>query len=113
MFFHEESDGGGRYQEDDPPEYHELCQVQYSLALQRGEEDEAHDPAGGLADTVAGGRVANILGLQHRQSPAVHGHVLGGGQEVEDEEHGGEGRHVGDDDVLLRPENSYFCCPAG
>ena len=38
----------------------------------------------------------------------VHRHVLGGGQEVEDEEHGGEGHHVGDDDVLLREEINYF-----
>lgn len=113
LFFQKESDWCCCYEEDYSPENHELSQVDHSLALQRGEEDEAQDPAGGLTHAVTGRRVANIARLQHRQSPAVHGNILGGGQEVEDEEHGGEGHHVGDDDVLLQEEKKIFLPPGG
>ena len=99
-FLHEESDAGGGEDEDNSPEEHELAEVDDALTLQRGEQYEAHDPARGLAHGVAGSGVADIARLQHRQRPAVHRHVLGGRQEVEHEEHGGEGRHVRDSHLL-------------
>ena len=42
-----------------------------------------------LSNGVAGGRVADVVPLKHRQSPSVDGDVLSRGQEVQEEEHAG------------------------
>ena len=39
---------------------------------------------------VAGGCEPHVDRLQHGEGPAVHGDVLGGGQEVEEGEHDGQ-----------------------
>ena len=71
-----------------------------SLTLQRGEQYEAHDPACGLTYRVAGRGIADIARLEHGQRPAVHHHVLGGGQEEQDREHDGQGEDVRYEDIL-------------
>ena len=97
---HEECNTGSGYYEDHSPEQHELAEGDDPLALQGGEQDEAHDPARSLTHRVAGGGVADIARLEHGQRPAVHHNVLGGGQEEQDREHDGQGEDVRYKDTL-------------
>ena len=54
--------------------------------LEGQKDDVAEEIAGGLADRVARGRVADVATPKHRQSPTVDRDVLGRRQEVQHEE---------------------------
>ena len=69
---------------------------------QRCEHHEAHEPTDLLAHGVAGGGVSHVAGLEHGQGPAVHRHVLGGRQEVQDEVESRQRGHINDSGALMR-----------
>ena len=71
------------------------------ILTQRCEHHEAHEPSDLLTHGVAGGGVAYVAGLEHGKGPAVHRHVLGGGQEVQDEVESRQRGHVKDTRTLI------------
>ena len=82
----------------------------YPIVLtKRCEHHVAHEPADLLTHAVTGRGIANIAGLEHGQSPAIHGNVLGGRKEVQDEVERCECRHVRDSETLtLKQELSIL-----
>ena len=67
---------------------------------QSDKESLANIVAQGHPEGVTDRGVVDVLQPEHGDGPAVHRDVLGGGQEVEDGEHGGQGGHVRGDDGL-------------
>ena len=100
----QQGEAGREDEEDHAPEEEEPAQrhhpslrrgrsqvgVAEVLGLQREQHHEPHEVARRLPHRVAGGGVSHELGVQQRERPPVHCDVLGGGEEVDQEEAAGE-----------------------
>ena len=78
-----------------------LREVHDAPGLQGGDHHVGKVPADLDPHQVAGGGVPDILRPEQGEGPAVHGDVLGGGQEVEEEEDSSEGGNVGGFNIRL------------